>query len=77
MLCIAPLTTLQKSTNNSYHILEICHINIPHIQIEELKQIHKSTNNGYHILEICHINIPHIQIEELKQIHNVFIDINK
>lgn len=35
-----PLVIRQKSTNNSYHILEICQINIPNIQIEERKQIY-------------------------------------
>ena len=39
-VCIATITTLQKSKKNSYHILEICQINILNIQIEELKQIH-------------------------------------
>ena len=40
MITLVPITTLQKSTNNSYHILEICQINIPNIQIEERKQIY-------------------------------------
>ena len=40
IMFVCSITTLQKSTNNSYHILEICQINIPNIQIEEGKQIY-------------------------------------